>query len=174
MIFHPMATPQKQELAALAATLYSTNASLKNEAFERLVRLAEQGSSEAMYLMHLCYEQGNGVPESQEAACYWLERACSCKNPFPPALANKGGRLLNEPGKLLAGLELLERAASMGSADAAMTAAKIYEEGRLVQQDTMRAYSLLAHALEVGGQSISIAFSSFSERNHKKLKGLLA
>jgi TPR repeat protein len=77
-------------LADLHTQLSNGDPIVQCAAYDDLVTIANQGSSEAMYLVARCLMSGRGVEPNQEAGHKWLEHAVSVTPPSRAAFHTLG------------------------------------------------------------------------------------
>jgi TPR repeat protein len=143
-----------------------------NSALERLVEDAERGNCESQVDLGIRFLSGQGVPSSDDRACYWLERAA--KGGSPRGMAEYA-RLLRRLGRSRDALTWFHKAVELGNAGAAFDIADMFERGDGTACDPRGAARLLIRAAELGHSRaqlrIGLAFEKGQlglERNHAK------
>ena len=120
----------------------------------RLLRLsASQGYAPAQNYLGFLYSRGELLTANRDSALYWIRRAADggdakAAHNLAYMILN-GDRLTGEQDDTLA-LVYLERATEAGLPQSMTMLARIYEEGRLVEADTLRAVDLYERAIGKG------------------------
>lgn len=83
-------TSISETLVDLHTQLSSVDPSVQSAAYDDLVNIANQGSSEAMYLVARCLMSGRGVEPNQDAGHKWLEHAITVAPPSRAAFHTLG------------------------------------------------------------------------------------
>lgn len=157
-------------LASLTRDLSSDDDRCRGNAYRDLLQLAECGSSDAMFQVARCLNQGIGVEVDQIKSDHWLRRACTTSPPSKVALYSFGMQNLlrkRQDADPELGLHLIERAASAGYVTAVIDLVSVLESGTGdIRPDLRRAYRLLAGAItERSDMKLHEAYLSFVERN---------
>lgn len=119
--------------------------------FDLCKSFADQGSDEALYLLGVLYEKGDGQKtySKQAADSYWL----AAKAGKPEAQYNLGlmcaQGLINEPD-MLSAIHWFELASTAGIKEATYNLATCYDQGLGCLADKKKAYSLFQIAGEQG------------------------
>lgn len=158
------------QLASLTRDLSSDNDRCRGNAYRDLLQLAEKGCSDAMFQVARCLNQGIGVERDPVRGDHWLRRACVTTPPSKVALYAYGMQNLlrkRPDADPELGLNLIERAASVGYVTAILELVRVLEEGTVdIAPDLRRAYRLLAGAItEKTDMKLHVAYLSFVDRN---------
>ncbi|HBP5649095.1 TPA: sel1 repeat family protein [Pseudomonas aeruginosa] len=157
-------------LASLTRDLSSNDDRCRGNAYRDLLELAEEGSSDAMFQVARCLNQGIGVEVDQVKSDHWLRLACVTTPPSKVALYSFGMQNLlrkRPDADPMLGLNLIERAATAGYVTAILELVKLLENGTAdIVPDLRRAYRLLAGAItDHSDMKLHEAYLSFVERN---------
>ncbi len=135
--------------------------------------LAEQGEGEAMALLSLMYEKGEGVPQDPDRAFKWLQRAAT--QGMPDAQHDLGLRYYEGKGVakdyIKAG-EWWEKAAQSDVLDSQFNLGLMYHRGQGFERDYVRARELLFSAANKGhvraqySLAVIYAFGQGVKRNY--------
>src|ERR1043165_4732464 len=109
--------------------------------------LADRGDADAQYAMAQAYFLGRGVPQNNNLAEQWYERAARQGN--EEAQANYG-LLLFQNGRRREAMPWIERAAGRGDPRAQYVLGTALFNGDLVGQDLPRAYAMMSRAAAAG------------------------
>jgi TPR repeat protein len=114
-------------------------------------RAAEHGSVRALNNIATLHFHGLGVPQSYEEAVKWLRLAVAKGD---AAAQNRLGAMYEEglgvPQSAHDAFELFDRAAAQGYGPGMANLGHAYAGGTGVQRDEVRAYALIAAAIEIG------------------------
>lgn len=139
----------------LRQIIWDENLSLaeRDEAAEKLERLAEQGDAHVQYLLGQLYRDGPLlIPDGQQAQ-HWFTQAS--KQGLPEAQYSLGKLLLSDDWEVRdpdEGIRWLKEAAQNGSHYAAYRLGKLYLQGEVVPKDMSRALEYLTASAEAGNQ----------------------
>lgn len=157
-------------VASLTRDLSSDDDRCRGNAYRDLLQLAECGSSDAMFQVARCLNQGIGVEANQIKSDQWLRRACTTNPPSKIALYSFGMQNLlrkRPDADPELGLQLIERAATAGYVTAVIELVTVLEKGTAdIRPDIRRAYRLLAGSItDRADMKLHEAYMSFVERN---------
>ncbi|HAO78653.1 MAG TPA: hypothetical protein DCQ92_06690 [Verrucomicrobia subdivision 3 bacterium] len=123
-------------------------------------RAADNGSSDAMAQLYLCYWEGRGVTTDRAKAMEWLTKAAATDNPFAECLlgyrceyteweGNGASRRLPPPN-LIGALKWYRRAAEKNWAGGQYHLGLLYLDGKVVERDEARGLELVRAAADQG------------------------
>ena len=125
----------------------------RDQAVEKLERLAERGDAHAQHLTGQLYRDGPLLIPDSLRAKYWLTQAA--EQDLPEAQCALGKLLLSDDWEVRdtgEGIRWLKKAAQNGSHYAAYRLGKLYLQGEVVPKDAPRAVEYLTAAAEAGNQ----------------------
>jgi TPR repeat protein len=104
--------------------------SLKKE-FQRYLKFAKKGDSNAQYIIGLMYKESYGVEFDSVKSAYWFNKALYQENPY--ALVHFAQ--LNKFKNINKSMDYLKRAANQNNQQAFVILGKMYQTGRFIEQD---------------------------------------
>ena len=122
-------------------------------AVKYLKKSAEQGNSDAQFLLGFCYYQGHGVNKDYFAAVSWFQK--SAEQGHAGAQALLGTCYLEGKGvgqDLYAAANYIRKSASQGYADAQLLLGRMYENGNGVNKDLDEALMWFGKAASQGNK----------------------
>lgn len=152
-------------LIRLTTSISNGNPAEQSSAFEEILKLAEQGNSEAMFQASRCFRHGRGVKINEDQGDYWLRRACVVRPVSTHALFVLGMQHFlgqRQESNPFQGWAMITQAAAGGLPIAVVKMAEVYEQGcAIFGPDLSKAYRSLAGAF--GEKTDAIVMSAYEK-----------
>lgn len=124
------------------------NLGQRKEAYEWLLKSAENGNANAQAAVSLCLVTGQGVKHDEQAAVSWLKKAVA--NGSAEAKAYLASYYLSKRQKMEEGIKLAKESSTAGNAAGQYTLGMAYQKGRGVPKSLEKAVELFRLAADQG------------------------